>query len=68
MISLGAKGMEGQAADMLQVLKQLLKKLLAGRPGYQCNHCGFMAKTLHWQCPGCKTWSSIKPVQGPSQY
>jgi len=68
LISLGAKGMEGQAADMLQVLKQLLKKLLAGRPGYQCNHCGFMAKTLHWQCPGCKTWSSIKPVQGPSQY
>ncbi|MCP5409595.1 MAG: lipopolysaccharide assembly protein LapB [Chromatiaceae bacterium] len=67
LIALGVKEMEGSAADMLQLLRQLLKKLLAGRPGYQCTHCGFMAKTLHWQCPGCKTWSRIKPVHGSSQ-
>ena len=68
LIGLGMKGMEGAAADILQVLRQLLEKLLAGRPGYRCNHCGFLAKTLHWQCPSCKSWSSIKPLQGPSQY
>ncbi|HSR62973.1 MAG TPA: hypothetical protein VLN56_06175, partial [Gammaproteobacteria bacterium] len=26
--------------------------------------CGFDAKLLHWQCPGCKTWNSIKPIHG----
>ena len=25
---------------------------------------GFEAKALHWQCPGCKTWSSVKPIYG----
>jgi len=68
LIALSMKEMDGSAIDMLQVLRQLLEKLLAGRPGYQCNHCGFLAKTLHWQCPSCKFWSSIKPVQGPIQH
>jgi lipopolysaccharide biosynthesis regulator YciM len=30
---------------------------------YQCEHCGFIARRLHWQCPSCKHWASIKPVQ-----
>ncbi len=64
LIELSMKGLDGPAADTLQILRQLIEKLLAGRPGYQCNHCGFMAKTMHWQCPGCKSWSSIKPMDG----
>lgn len=68
LLALGMKEVEGSAAETLQVLRQLLHKLLAGRPGYQCNQCGFMAKTLHWQCPGCKSWGSIKPVQGAFQH
>ena len=30
---------------------------------HQCEHCGFVARRLHWQCPSCKHWGSIKPVQ-----
>ncbi len=52
------------AGDTLEVLHRLVSRLLEGRPAYQCGQCGFTAKTLHWQCPGCKTWNSIKPVHG----
>jgi len=24
----------------------------------------FDAKLLHWQCPGCKHWATVKPVFG----
>jgi len=32
------------------------------QPDHQCEHCGFVARRLHWQCPSCKRWGSIKPV------
>ena len=28
---------------------------------YKCNKCGFDAKLLHWQCPGCKHWDTTVP-------
>ena len=48
----------------LRILKVLTGALLADRAIYKCRHCGFPAKSLHWQCPGCKHWSSIKPIHG----
>lgn len=45
-------------------LKELLDRLNEQRSAYQCSGCGFVAKTLHWQCPSCKTWGSIKPRLG----
>lgn len=55
---------EGRAREDLQILQNLMKNLLATKPEYQCHSCGFSGKTLHWQCPGCKQWSSTMPVHG----
>ena len=46
----------------LHLLQNLIKKLLADKPDYQCGSCGFSGKSLHWHCPGCKRWNTIKPV------
>ncbi len=62
LISLGLQGDQGGLLDSLQILRQLVEKILEGRSGYQCGRCGFSAKLLHWQCPGCQSWSSIKPI------
>ncbi|KFN45262.1 lipopolysaccharide assembly protein LapB [Arenimonas composti] len=48
----------------LKTLKQITEQLLVRTPGYRCQRCGFGARAHHWQCPGCKSWGSIKPVQG----
>lgn len=53
---------EGRAHDDLMILHNLTRKLLADKPDYRCATCGFSGKSLHWHCPGCKQWSSIKPV------
>ncbi len=55
---------EESPRETLEVLQQTVTKLLDQQPAYQCEHCGFTAKQLHWHCPSCKAWGSIKPVQG----
>lgn len=56
---------EGPARDNLHILYGLIKKLLDKRASYKCASCGFEAKSMHWHCPSCKNWNSIKPVQDP---
>jgi lipopolysaccharide biosynthesis regulator YciM len=47
-----------------QVLEQLVNRLLDKKPNHRCRKCGFGAKKLHWQCPSCKSWGSVKPIYG----
>lgn len=28
---------------------------------FVCGHCGFKARSFHWQCPGCHHWDSYPP-------
>ena len=49
-------------SETLNILRQLIEKILIKRPTYQCRKCGYAAKSLSWQCPGCKSWSSSKPI------
>ena len=53
---------EGSTHDYLKIIKKLMGKLIEKKPTYKCNNCGFDAKILHWQCPGCKHWETIKPI------
>ena len=53
----------GQNGDMT-IIKDIVDKLLAEKPVYQCNQCGFSSRSMHWQCPGCKKWNTVKPIHG----
>ncbi len=64
LIELNLAGSSGAARDNLLTIKNLVGKLLEDKPVYQCEHCGFSGKSIHWQCPGCKHWSTLKPIQG----
>jgi len=55
---------KGSAHNNLLILQEITNKLLQDKPVYHCTQCGFNSKTLYWHCPGCKSWSSIKPIQG----
>ncbi len=61
-VTLYMTSVEGRAKEDMQILQNLMKKVLATKPDYQCTSCGFSGRTLHWQCPGCKEWSSIRPL------
>jgi lipopolysaccharide biosynthesis regulator YciM len=64
LISIKLSGSEGKSRKDLAMLQQLSRRLVAERPGYRCGHCGFAGKFLHWHCPGCQQWGSIKPFDG----
>lgn len=55
---------QGETHEHLKTIKDLTGQLIEERPMYKCNNCGFDAKLLHWQCPGCKSWDTVKPVFG----
>ncbi|MDQ2075492.1 lipopolysaccharide assembly protein LapB [Marinimicrobium sp. ABcell2] len=55
---------EGRARENLQLLKQLLDQVLEQKPGYFCEQCGFTGNQLHWLCPGCKSWGTVKVITG----
>lgn len=46
----------------LNLLQGIISELLEEHQGYLCQECGFRGKTLHWQCPGCHRWNSVKPI------
>ena len=56
-------GESGPYSDV-SIIKDIVDKLLAAKPIYQCSHCGFSSKSMHWQCPGCKQWNTVKPIHG----
>jgi lipopolysaccharide biosynthesis regulator YciM len=58
-----AHGMSEREGE-LTILRDIIQKLLAMKPVYQCGNCGFTSKSLHWQCPSCKQWGRVKPIHG----
>jgi lipopolysaccharide biosynthesis regulator YciM len=30
---------------------------------YTCKNCGFSGKTMHWLCPGCANWGTVRPTE-----
>jgi lipopolysaccharide biosynthesis regulator YciM len=51
---------ESSAKEDLLVVRGLTEKLLVHYPNYKCENCGFTSKVMHWLCPGCKQWSTVK--------
>lgn len=63
------EGAGDSVREDLLLLRSLMDKLLESKSTYRCRHCGLATKTLHWQCPSCREWSSIKPnhqIEGES--
>jgi lipopolysaccharide biosynthesis regulator YciM len=51
------------ARNDLLMLKGIIEELRTQHLGYACGECGFKGKSLHWLCPGCNHWNTIKPVR-----
>lgn len=45
------------------LLSDITNKLTQYNQRYTCQQCGFSGKTLHWHCPGCKQWGTIRPTE-----
>lgn len=57
-------GVEGEARENLALLKEVTSRLIEQKLNYMCGKCGFKGRSLHWHCPSCKAWNSVKPIHG----
>ncbi len=55
---------EGRPREDLLILQELITSMLDDKQNYRCESCGFSGKSMHWHCPSCKSWNTIKPIQG----
>ncbi len=51
---------ETHSSESLQIIKNLVDSLYQAQAFHRCTQCGFKSKNWLWQCPGCRSWSSIK--------
>ena len=55
---------KGMTTDEGRLVSRIGHLILANRPGYRCVSCGFSGRQLHWLCPSCKQWETVRPIQG----
>lgn len=48
---------------IIPLIKGITHTLVRKGHRYSCVNCGFSGKTMHWQCPSCNKWNSIKPIE-----
>jgi lipopolysaccharide assembly protein B len=58
---------EGKTQGYLVSLRSVMDNVISNTLYYQCRHCGFKGKRLHWLCPSCKTWGSVKPKKATEE-
>ncbi len=49
--------------EHLVALQSVVKQVITREQHYQCRQCGFRGQKLHWLCPSCKQWGTIKPIK-----
>jgi lipopolysaccharide biosynthesis regulator YciM len=50
-------------ATLVPLVHSITEHLLQHERRYLCQHCGFSGKAMHWHCPGCQQWSTIRPTE-----
>ncbi|MCV6603852.1 MAG: lipopolysaccharide assembly protein LapB [Porticoccaceae bacterium] len=55
---------QGERRDSSLLAVTAIQQLLAEKHNYRCRSCGFSAQEMHWLCPTCKEWGSVKPNGG----
>jgi len=64
LIDLHIDNTQGVAKENLAILRSFSEALVADKPAYRCQSCGFEGKRMRWQGPVCRDWASIRPIFG----
>lgn len=50
------------SSESLSLFHNILASHIKAQALYKCDDCGFELKHLHWMCPSCSNWGSVKPA------
>ncbi len=54
---------QDSSQTLVPLIKNITNTLVQNGDRYSCHNCGFSGKTMHWQCPSCTHWGSIRPSE-----
>lgn len=54
---------QGSNEALVPLIKDITSTLIYRGDRYTCKNCGFSGRTMHWHCPGCNKWGSIRPTE-----
>jgi len=54
---------QDSSQTLVPLIKDITNTLVEKGDRYNCHHCGFSGKTMHWLCPSCGHWGSIRPIE-----
>jgi lipopolysaccharide biosynthesis regulator YciM len=55
-----------EATRLLEVVEHTVNSLVVKQSDYVCEHCGLCVQKLHWLCPSCQSWQTIKLRHDPA--
>jgi lipopolysaccharide assembly protein B len=64
LIKMQLEASQGKNSVHLHVIFELIEHLEHAKHKFLCRQCGFSGHQLHWQCPSCKNWGTVKPIHG----
>lgn len=50
--------------EKVQIICDMLDKVVEDKPAYRCSQCGFQGNVMHWRCPSCEQWDSVSTIVG----
>ena len=59
------KGEGGEGDEPLRRVREVVAQAIEDVPHYLCGSCGYRGRIMHWQCPGCRRWNSVRPATDP---
>lgn len=60
------QGDEESKRAALARVRNGLHNIAAGAKRYRCRQCGFSSREQLWQCPSCRSWETVAPIESLS--
>ena len=61
-LELSIVNVKPEQKNYMEKLLIIVNGLIQQTMAYRCEQCGFSARAIHWQCPSCNAWGSVKPL------
>ena len=49
-------------AEQLRSVAQAMRQVVLRHARYRCSECGLDSSSFLWQCPGCKSWDTLRGI------
>jgi lipopolysaccharide biosynthesis regulator YciM len=48
--------------EQLLAVANAMRNVVLRHARYRCSECGLDSSTFLWQCPGCKSWDTLRGI------